>query len=264
MKTNLENYEERFVDYMEGLLDDTEMREVEAFVAQHPELEEDFKLFCSTKLEPNTSVVFTKKESLMRHTTTIRPLFVKIVAAAACVALLIGIGIHFLKPSQELLQQSMLAELTPIEAQPLSVQQESEGLRKSNAKTVAIPKSVPEDQEIEDFAPINLVASLNPIAPKPLQWNDVIDEDAIEIGMYIDLGERLAAVGPFAEPEPIIESLIAEQKEQALATLHDSFFGNFRQSTKTLYKRTAKAVMDVYYTADYRINEAKDQLMASR
>ena len=264
MKTNLENYEERFVDYMEGQLDETEMREVEAFVAKHPELEEDFKLFCSTKLEPDTSVVFDNKESLMQPTTVIRPLFVKIVAAAACVALLIGIGIHFLKPNQEWVKQSMLAELTPIEAQPLGVQQETQGLRKSNVKPVAIPKSVPEDQETITFTPVDLVASLNPIAPKPLQWNDVVDEDAIEIGMYIDLGERLAAVGSFAEPAPFIESLIDDQKEQALATLHDSFFGNFRQSTKALYKRTAKRVMDVYYTADYRINEAKDQLMASR
>ena len=66
MKTNLENYEERFVDYMEGQLSADEMREVEAFVAQHPELEEDFKLFCSTKLEPDTSVVYTKKESQIK------------------------------------------------------------------------------------------------------------------------------------------------------------------------------------------------------
>ena len=52
MKTNLENYEERFVDYMEGQLDATEMKEVEAFVALHPELEEDFRLFCSSRRLP--------------------------------------------------------------------------------------------------------------------------------------------------------------------------------------------------------------------
>ena len=263
MKTNLENYEERFVDYMEGQLSADEMREVEAFVAQHPELEEDFKLFCSTKLEPDTNVVYTKKETLMQTTTVVRPLYVRIVAAAACVALLIGIGIHFLKP-KELVKQSMLAELTPIEAKPIGIQQETQGLRESYVKSVAIPQSVPEDQEDETLAPIHLVASMNPIAPKPLEWNEFIDVNAIEIRMYIELGERLAAVGTFDEPEPFIESLIDDQKEQALATLHDSFFGNFRQSTKTLYTRTVKTVMDVYYSADYRINEAKDQLMASR
>ena len=260
MKTNLENYEERFVDYMEGQLSADEMREVEAFVAQHPELEEDFKLFCSTKLEPDTSVVYTKKESLMQRTTVIRPLFVRIIAAAACVALLIGIGVRFLKPHQEVVKQPMLAELTPIEAPFIGVQHEDQGLRKSNVRPVSISKSIPKDQETEDqepetFTPFDLMASLNPITPKPLQSPDVVKIDAIEIEMYMDLGERLAAVGSFAEPEPLIESIIDDQKEQALASLHDSFFGNIRQSTKTLYKRTAKAVMDVYYTADYCIKE---------
>ena len=270
MKTNLENYEERFVDYMEGQLDASEMHEVEAFVAQHPELEEDFKLFCSTKLEPDTNVVYTKKGNLVQPTTTIRPLFVKIAAAAACVALLIGLGIHFLKPRQEWVQP-MLAELTPIKAQPLSVSFEAPTLRKSHVKANPIPRTVSKPQKtetedpapiIETFAPIDMIASLSPITPKPLQWDNTIYDDAIETSMYIDLGERLAATEPFADPE--IELYLTNQKELAITTLHDSFVGNVRQTTKTIYKRTAKRVMDIYYTTDYKINEAKDQLMASR
>lgn len=264
MKTNMENYEERFVDYMEGQLDAAEMKEVEAFVAQHPELEEDFKLFCSTKLEPDTSVVYTKKESLMRPTTVVKPLFIRIIAAAACVALLIGIGARFLKPRHTTEQQPMLAELTPIKAQPLSVQQEVKALRMSDIKAVQIAKSVPERQQTEVLAPINLIASVNSITPKPLQWDDNINYVDVETGMFIELSERLAAVEPLSEPDPFIESLINNHKEQALATLHDTFFSNVRQTTKTLYKRTAKTFMDVYYTTDYKINEAKDQLMASR
>lgn len=264
MKTNLENYEERFVDYMEGQLDAAEMREVEAFVAEHPELEEDFKLFCSTKLEADTTVVYTKKESLMKSGPVIRPLFVRIVAAAACVALLIGIGIRFLKPHQTLEQQPMLAGLTPIEAQPIHVSQETQTLRTSDAKPIALPKSNSKPAAIDLPAPVELIAAVPAIEAKPLENGSAFAYDDIETGMFIELGERLASLEPLSEPDPFIESLIVDQKDQAIADLHENFFDNVRQTTKTLYKRTAKTVMDVYYTTDYRINEAKDQLVASR
>ena len=254
MKTNLENYEERFVDYMEGLLDANEMREVETFVAQHPELEEDFKLFCSTKLEPDTNVVYTKKESLMKTGTVIRPLFVRVVAAAACVALLIGIGIRFLKPHQSLEQQPMLAELSPIAAQPISVQQDIQELRKSDVKPMSSPKksSRAEPVEaIETFEAIELIAAVPSVEPKPLEWSNDLAYDATEIRMDMELGERLSMIGPLADVPFDID-------------VRGSLFGNVGQATKELYRRTAKVVMDVYYTADYRINEAKDQLVASR
>lgn len=246
MKTNLENYEERFVDYMEGQLIAEEMQEVEAFVAEHPELEEDFKLFCSTKLEPDTSVVFTKKESLMQTGTMIRPLFVKIVAAAACVALLIGIGVHFLKPHQELEKQPMLASLTPIEAQLIDTKEETQGLRKSDARPVSIPRtrpvSIPRTRLVEETSPIELIAAIDPIKTVAI----------ITPAPTLELDERLASVGPFVTEEP------------EAVNLKNYLLGGLAQTTKTLYKLTAKTVMDVYYTTDYKINEAKDQMMASR
>ena len=270
MKTNLENYEERFVDYMEGQLDADEMREVEAFVDQHPELEEDFKLFCSTKLEPDTSVVFTKKERLTKPTTVIRPLYVRIIAAAACVALLIGIGVHFLNPHHELIKQPMLAGLTPIEAQPIEGLQETQGLRQSDAKAVRIPKPAQKRQEVkatepvEPIAPVELIAAVDPLAYQQLTWNGTSVDNDIETQMFIELGERLTAVELPDDPDPSIGSFIADQREQALASFQDQLFGNVRQGAKDLYKRTAKTVMDVYLTADCYINEAKDQLVASR
>lgn len=253
MKTNLENYEERFVDYMEGQLDAAEMREVEAFVAEHPELEEDFKLFCSTKLEPDTTVVYTKKESLMKKGPAVRPLFVRIVAAAACVVLLIGIGIRFLKPHQTLEQQPMLAGLTPIEAQPIHVSQETQTLRTSDAKPIALPKSNSKPAAIDLPAPVELIAAVPAIEAKPLEINGALAYDDAETRMFAELGERLTAVEPLNEGDP-------------MATVHirETFRENVGQTTKSLFKQTAKAVMDFYYTTDYRLNEAKDQLVASR
>ena len=259
MKTNLENYEERFVDYMEGLLNAEEMHEVEAFVAQHPELEEDFKLFCCTKLEPDTSVVFTKKESLMRPTTTIRPLFVRIVAAAACVALLIGVGIRFLRTPHAFEKQPILANITPIEAHLLDIPETEQGLRRSQIKVTPIPKSVVESETMTSTV---LIATMEPLAYQQLTGNTSFDD--IDSRMFTELEVRLASLEPISNPIPMVESTLSSPKEQLLTSLQDSFLSNVRQTTKDLYKRTAKTVMDVYYTADYCINEAKSSIDVRR
>jgi len=277
MKTNLENYEERFVDYMEGQLDATEMKEVETFVAQHPELEEDFKLFCSTKLEPDTRVVYTRKESLKQSKTIVRPLFWKVAAAAACIALFIGIGIRFLKPNQTLEQQPLLASLTPIKAQPISVSLEGPALRTSNAKTVSFPKpkaksiapssTSPKSPNLVSAKSITPVESISPvlaITPKPLQQDGAFTPNDVAQQMTLELDERLAAVEPFIHLDTPEEHPWVDQTEQALASLQDSFVDNVRQTTKSLYKQTAKTVMSAYHTADYFINEAKSQLVAKR
>lgn len=259
MKTNLENYEERFVDYMEGQLNTAEMKEVEAFVAQHPELEEDFKLFCSSKLEPDTRVVFTKKESLMQPATVIRPLFAKILAAAACIALLIGLSVRFLKPHQELTPQPLLANLTPKTIQLATSHQDDQTLEKSSTPITPIPE--PATENTVSSEPLEIV-TMDPIAYQQLSLDN--DHDNVDIRMFTELGERLAALEPFGDIKPSIENSIADPKDQAFATIQESFLDNVRQTTKELYKQTAKTVMDVYYTADYCINEAKNNIDVRR
>lgn len=265
MKTNLENYEERFVDYMEGQLNADEMREVEAFVAQHPELEEDFKLFCSTKLEPDTNVVYTKKEHLMQSKTIVIPLFWKVAAAAACFALLIALGIRFLKPHQGLDRQPMLASLTPITIQKLDNQEDVQQLRNSIIKTGTISKPISRPQEKairETKASIDLIAKVAPIKSTSLSWNGTAAEDNMANQMDQELGERLAAIEPYGDITP--SNSPVGPKEQALASLQNVLLDPIQQNTKDLYKRTAKTIMDFYYTADSRINEAKGMLVASR
>ena len=281
MKTNLDNYEERFVDYMEGQLDAEEMHEVEVFVAQHPELEEDFKLFCASKLEPDLAVTFDKKESLMQRTPVVRPLYARIVAAAACVALLVGLGIRFLKPHQGFVAQPPLAELTPIEASSIATHQEPQSLRVSNLKALPVPvstavaassnaalaatpvasstTSTPSMLEVTT-API-LTMEMPAIAYRPLPSTEA-REDA-ENRMFVELGERLAALEPYGAPmdDPLAEPMAA--LKDPMAAMQDQWSG-VRQTTRSLYKKTAKTVMDVYYTANYRLDEAKNQLAASR
>lgn len=268
MKTNLENYEERFVDYMEGQLDAAEMKDVEAFVALHPELENDFKLFCSTKLEPDTSVVFTQKESLKQPVAVIRPMYVRIVTAAACIALLIGVGIHFLRPNQASLQQPLLSSLTPIAAQPLETTQTDLKLSENKIKTkvvsTQVPKQTTHEQSTFEPSTMELIANLNPIASMPLQWNGLPIHDDMESQMTIALDERLAALEPFENYGQTDEYTLGRQREEAIASLNGYLLGNALQFTKNAYKQTAKTVMSAYQTTGDYFDEAKERLLASR
>ena len=66
MNINRHNYEEYFILYMDNELGSDERRMVEAFVLQHPDLKEELDLLLQYKLVPDTSVVYTAKEDLMK------------------------------------------------------------------------------------------------------------------------------------------------------------------------------------------------------
>lgn len=61
-----ENYEEYMVLHADGELQGTEEQALMAFVAQHPELKDELDLSVAVKLVPDTTVVYAKKESLMK------------------------------------------------------------------------------------------------------------------------------------------------------------------------------------------------------
>ncbi|MBL0068937.1 MAG: hypothetical protein IPP39_10735 [Chitinophagaceae bacterium] len=68
MNINYHNYEECFILYMDNELSGDERRMVEAFVQQHPELKEELDLLLQYKLTPDTSVIYSGKEDLMKET----------------------------------------------------------------------------------------------------------------------------------------------------------------------------------------------------
>ena len=116
---NENNYEERFIAYQELLLDEEEKREVEDFVEQNRFLIKDLRAYAKCKLEPDTNIVFEDKDSL-KKTAIVMPLYAKIAAVAAVIALLFGL---FWLPKNEnnsINQQPVLVELTPETNDPIS------------------------------------------------------------------------------------------------------------------------------------------------
>jgi hypothetical protein len=67
MLINRHNYEELFLLYVDNELSVADRKAVEAFVEQNPDLEEELVMMMQSVLRPDTKLVFTNKESLLKN-----------------------------------------------------------------------------------------------------------------------------------------------------------------------------------------------------
>jgi anti-sigma factor RsiW len=66
MNINRDNYEEFFLLYADNELPADQRRAVEEFVEKNADLKEEFRLFKDLHLEPDTTISFDNKESLLQ------------------------------------------------------------------------------------------------------------------------------------------------------------------------------------------------------
>ncbi|HEY0432645.1 MAG TPA: hypothetical protein VGC95_02160, partial [Chitinophagaceae bacterium] len=66
MKPDRHNYEEYFLLYVDNELSPGEVKEVELFVRNNPDLEAEFQLLQQSKLPADDSIVFDNKDQLFR------------------------------------------------------------------------------------------------------------------------------------------------------------------------------------------------------
>lgn len=101
IEINTSNYETYFLLYVDNELSENNKKEVEKFVLQHPQLQQEFTLLMQTVLEPET-VEFTGKQTLYRKENERRivPLYFSRIAVAAA---LIGLAVMvwWLLPSRK-------------------------------------------------------------------------------------------------------------------------------------------------------------------
>ena len=83
----MDNYEERFLLYIDNELEKEKKEEVEKFVLQHPQFQDEFTLLKQTVLESETIVFENKKSLLKREERRIIPLFIRFAAAAAIISI---------------------------------------------------------------------------------------------------------------------------------------------------------------------------------
>lgn len=148
---NEDNYEERFIAYQELLLDGEEEREVEEFADNNPFLLNDLRTYGNCRLEPDTTIVFKDKDNLKKK-AVILPLYAKIAAVAAVIAVLFGL---FWLPKNEddnANQQPVLVELTPEPSENVLYPSEKESVisQDEEGRDVALYVSDDKQQSNED------------------------------------------------------------------------------------------------------------------
>lgn len=99
----IDNYEQYFFQYQEGLLDEAARREVETFAKQHPELGEELSLYADSPRLTAYAMTMPNKETL-KHKVSFP--WWRYVAAVAIIAVLAMGGWH-LRPTSE---ESLWAE----------------------------------------------------------------------------------------------------------------------------------------------------------
>ena len=67
MQINRQSYEEYFLLYADGELNESEMRAVEEFIDQNPDLAGELSIIQETVVKPDGSIVFENKELLFKH-----------------------------------------------------------------------------------------------------------------------------------------------------------------------------------------------------
>lgn len=161
---NEDNYEERFIAYQELLLDGEEEREVEEFADKNPLLLKDLRTYGNCRLEPDTTIAFKDKDNLKKK-AVILPLYAKIAAVAAVIAVLFGL---FWLPKNEndnANQQPELVELTPEPSENVLYPSEKESVisQDEEGRDVALYVSDDKQQSNEDV--VRNISTEKQIAP---------------------------------------------------------------------------------------------------
>lgn len=115
MTITTDNYESWFYRYSEGELTERERMEVEAFIAGHPELAGELKLYDPDLRLQAVPMVFADKESLMRHERKVVPLWRWAVAASVVGAMVVGTWLFAFNREAE---SPLVAQATVQQPQP--------------------------------------------------------------------------------------------------------------------------------------------------
>lgn len=147
---NTDNYELYFFQYQEGMLDESARREVEAFVAQHPELAEEMALYAEAPVLTAEEAAFPFKESLHRKEA---PVLWWRYAAAAAVVVGIGATVMLTLPRQEqAAPQPLLAEAESVAMPALQPQPDKVLVDERTAQPIATKPECAQEQTVQEVA----------------------------------------------------------------------------------------------------------------
>lgn len=145
---NTDNYELYFFQYQEGMLDESARREVEAFMAQHPELAEEMALYAEAPVLTAEEAAFPFKDSLRRKEG---PVLWWRYAAAAAVVVGIGATAMLTLPRQEQTEDHpLLAEAESVARPALQPQPDKALVDERTARPIADKPDCAQEQAMEE------------------------------------------------------------------------------------------------------------------
>lgn len=204
---NLENYEEYLILYADGELDEAAETVLMAFIAEHPELKGELAAYEAAHLEPDESLVFGAKESLLRPVPARKVIPLKswwAYGAAAGLLVLLGVRLARFTDRPALSGQPAIASnaaaahrpviqqvtVAPVTVVVNVVQVQLPPKTTPMPKREATPRTVPAS-EIAAIAPVSsplAVETMTPALPEavmstpPLATNDQKTSSPITFG----------------------------------------------------------------------------------
>mgnify|MGYP000843840991 CR=1 FL=1 len=119
-----ENYEEYMVLHVDGALSEAEEKALLAFIDQHPELRDELRLYEATVLKPDTTLVYSDKEALLKPEggTSIPLRQWWMYGAAAGLLLLVGMTAYrtLLSHKSPVIENHSIAQKVPVSEKPVS------------------------------------------------------------------------------------------------------------------------------------------------
>ena len=268
MNINTDNYEAYLLDYMDGNLSPDETKQLQAFVAAQG-LDWDELTEGLPRLEA-PAVTYEGKESLKKKAVFV-PLFARIAAAAAAIALLFAL---FWKPSATMPQQELMAELQPRktvlpEAEEISFPTPKATTYQIKNQPIAKNKATISHQEERTEMP--LLADLNPVSGKEIHLTDdyLIANSLLPDPMIFNFEPEVA----FIEEEPyydddwepsLIDRGVIRLTNGRYGSIGEMIGGVFHRVSHEVATTTARVAMTAYYKADNQIEEAKERWQEKR
>jgi hypothetical protein len=239
---NEDNYSEYFVLLMDDELTREEQHSVKIFLQQNPQLQGQFRLFGMTKVAPDESIVFDRKEYL--HKRRVIPL-IRYAGMAVAAVLLLFLGIRFFlsTPEQKTESKQLAVESIPLKTTKIAVREIPPRLiRKKVPGTINNPKAVKKNIPVTILKPVEMLASADIYMPlkrkkdyAPLLFPNTREQEeimALSLPVVVEKPKRnnflRHTIGrPFSQ----LAAVFALQKRKRRATgVHDKGFVKVLQS----------------------------------
>ena len=155
----VDNYTGYFVLSQDDELGVEGQQSLEAFLRHNPHLQEEYRQFGLTKVAPDKSIVFVRKQIL--HKRRVVPLMRYAgMAVAAILLLFLGIRFFLSTPGQKTESKRFAVESIPLRTTKIAVAEISSRLmRRKISGTINKPKAVRKNVPVTKITPVEMLAS---------------------------------------------------------------------------------------------------------